>query len=98
MVSDLHRHPPMTLARLRARHAWILPVAAVAFVLLAIGAYFDRLPWDEPIFNWVVDVRSAWLVTLARRVSFFGSTPVVFTVSIVAALVAARRCPRLAVA
>ena len=34
MVSDLHRHPPMTLARLRSRHAWILPVAAVLFTLL----------------------------------------------------------------
>jgi membrane-associated phospholipid phosphatase len=88
----------MTLARLRARHAWILPIAAVLFSLLAIGAYFDTLPWDEPIFNWVVDLRSAWLVSLARRVSFLGSTPVVITVSVVAALVAWRRCPRLAVA
>jgi undecaprenyl-diphosphatase len=98
MVSDLHQHPPMTLARLRARHTWILPVAAVLVSLLAIGAYFDALPWDQPIFDWVVDVRSAWLVTLARRVSFFGSTPVVFTVSGLAALVAWRRCPRLAIA
>ena len=88
----------MTLARLRARHAWILPVAAVLFTLLAIGAYFDALPWDKPIFNWVVDVRTHWLVTLARRVSFLGSTPAVLTVSGLAALVAARRCPRLAVA
>src|SRR5215475_14652176 len=98
MVSDLHRHPPMTLARLRARHAWILPVAAVLFSLLALGAYFDALPWDKPIFNWVVDVRSDWLVTIARRVSFLGSTPVVIAVSVIAALVAWRRCPRLAVA
>jgi undecaprenyl-diphosphatase len=37
-------------------------------------------------------------VTLARRVSFLGSTPVVLTVSVLAALVAWRRCPRLAVA
>jgi hypothetical protein len=58
-------------------------------------ARFDALPWDKPIFNWVIDSRST---TLARRVSFFGSTPVVFVVSGLAALVAWQRCPRLAIA
>ena len=88
----------MTLARLRERHTWILPVAAVAFTLLAIGAFFDALPWDEPIMNWVVDMRTDRLVSFIRHISFLGSTPVVFTVSFLAALVAWRRCPRLAVA
>jgi undecaprenyl-diphosphatase len=98
VVSDLHRHPPMTLGRLRARHAWILPVVALLFTALAIAARFNALPWDKPVFHWVISVRSAWVATLARRVSFFGSTPVVWTVSGLAALVAWRRCPRLAVA
>jgi undecaprenyl-diphosphatase len=88
----------MTLARLRERHGWILPVAAVLFTLLAIAAFFDALPWDEPIMNWVVDMRTDRLVSVIRHISFLGSTPVVFMVSLLAALVAWRRCPRLAVA
>jgi undecaprenyl-diphosphatase len=97
-MTDLHVHPPMTMARLNARHAWILPVTAVLLVLLAVGAAFDALPWDKPIFDAVVDARTPWLETAARRVSFFGSTPVVFTVAAIAALLAWPRCPRLALA
>jgi hypothetical protein len=89
---DLHQHPPMTLRRLRARYGWILPLTAVLFVLLAVGARFDTLPWDAPIFDAVVDARTPWLVSLARRVSFLGSTPVVLTVAALAALLAWRRC------
>jgi hypothetical protein len=51
LMTDLHQHPPMTLGRLHARHAWILPVVAVLFVLLALGAAFDALPWDKPNFD-----------------------------------------------
>jgi undecaprenyl-diphosphatase len=97
-MTDLHQHPPMTLARVHARHAWILPVTAMLFVLLALGARFDALPWDKPIFRAVVDARTSWLETLALRVSFFGSTRVVLVVSAIAALLAWRRCPRLALA
>jgi hypothetical protein len=85
-VIDFHQHPPMTMRRLHARHGWILPLAATLFVLLAIGAYFNALPWDEPLRNAAIDARTSWLVTLARRVSFLGSTPVVLTVAAVAAL------------
>lgn len=95
---DLHQHPPMTMARVHARHAWILPVTATLFVLLAIGAAFDLLAWDKPIFNAVVDARTPWLETAARRVSFFGSTRIVLTVAAIVALFAWRRCPRLALA
>jgi undecaprenyl-diphosphatase len=97
-MTDLHQHPPMTMARVHARQAWILPVTATLFVLLALGAAFDALPWDKPIFDAVVDARTPWLETLARRVSFFGSTPVILTVAGIAALLAWRRCPRLALA
>ena len=97
-VVDLHEHPPMTMARVHARHAWILPTAAVLFVLFAVGAAFDLLWWDTPIFNAVVDARSPWLEELARRVSFFGSTPVVLVVAAIVALLAFQRCPRLALA
>lgn len=97
-MTDLHQHPPMTMMRVHARQAWILPVTAVLFVLLAIGAAFDALPWDKPIYEAVIDARSPWLETVARRVSFFGSTRVVFPVAAIAALFAWRRCPRLALA
>jgi undecaprenyl-diphosphatase len=97
-MTDLHQHPPMTMARVHARQAWILPVTAVLFILLAVGAAFDALPWDKPIFNAVIDARTPWLDDAARRISFFGSTRVVFTVAAIAALFAWRRCPRLALA
>jgi undecaprenyl-diphosphatase len=63
-----------------------------------MGAARDALPWDRPIFDTIVDWRTPWFETLARRVSFFGSTPVVLTVAAIAALVAWVRCPRLALA
>jgi undecaprenyl-diphosphatase len=88
----------MTLGRLHARHAWIVPLVATLFALLAVGAAFDVLPWDRPIFDAVVDARTPWIVTAARRVSLLGSTPVVLTVAALAALLAGRRCPRLALA
>jgi undecaprenyl-diphosphatase len=97
-MTDLHQHPPMTMARVHARQTWILPVTAVLFLLLALGAARNALPWDKPIFEAVVDARTPWLDTLARRISWFGSTPVVLTVALIAAVLAWRRCPRLALA
>ena len=97
-MTDLHQHPPMTMARVHARQAWILPVTAVLFILLAVCAALDALPWDKPIMDAVIDARGPWLANAARRVSFFGSTRVVFPVAAIAALFAWRRCPRLALA
>ena len=56
------------------------------------------LVWDRPITNWVVDSRSSGIDDVFRNLSFLGSTKVVLLVSAIAALLAARRCPRLAVA
>jgi undecaprenyl-diphosphatase len=97
-VTDLHVDPPMTMARASARCRWILPTAALVFGALAVGAVAGRLAWDEPITRWVVDARTPSFDAVFRRVSFLGSTPVVLTVSAVAALLAWRRCPRLAIA
>ena len=97
-MTDLHSHPPMTLARLEARLGWILPVAAILFVLLAIGASFDALPWDKPITQAAIDARTPTMNDVARAISRFGSTPVVLSVAALAALIAWPRCPRLAVA
>jgi undecaprenyl-diphosphatase len=97
-VTDLHLDPPMTMARVHAMQRWILPVAAGVFVVLAVGAMAGWLFWDEPITRWVVDARTSGLDAFFRRVSSMGSTPVVLTVSVVAAAAAWRRCPRLAMA
>jgi membrane-associated phospholipid phosphatase len=97
-MSDLHLDPPMTVKRVHAAHRWILPTAAVLFVALAIGAMAGWLFWDEPITNWLVDNRTEALNTFFRRVSFFGSTYVVFAVSLAAAGLSWRRCRPLAIA
>jgi undecaprenyl-diphosphatase len=94
----LHEAPPMTMARVGARHRWILPAALTLFVVLAAGAMLDALPWDEPVTSFLVNARTPWLDELVLNISFLGSTKVVLPVAAVLALVAWRRCPRLAVA
>ncbi len=92
-------HPaPYTLGHLHARHPWVLPAVGVAFVLLAVGAAFNFLPWDAALTREAVSLRSPTADAVFRRISWFGSTPVVLTVAGVAALAAWRRCPRLAIA
>jgi membrane-associated phospholipid phosphatase len=98
VVTDLHLEPPMTLRRLVAGHRWILPSAAIAFAALGVGAITGALVWDGPITRWVVGARNSELDSVFLRLSFLGSTPVVLLVSAVAVLLAARRCPRLALA
>jgi undecaprenyl-diphosphatase len=88
----------MTLGRITDVHRWVLPLAAVVFAALGIGAMTGLLVWDRPITNWVVDSRSPWIDDVFREVSFLGSTKVVLTISAIAALPAARRCPQLAIA
>ena len=91
-MTDLHLEPPLTLGRVHRRARWLLPVAAVVFVLLGIGAAVDTLPWDEPITEEVVEARGDQRNSIAERVSWFGSTPVVLLVAAGAAAVAFRRC------
>lgn len=106
MSTDVHvgeiaprdHRPPYTLGQFHARYPWVLPVGAALFVLLAVGAAFDLLFWDEPITRALVDLRTPTLNHVARRVSWFGSTKVVFALAAVLALAAWRRCPRLALA
>ncbi|MGH9264054.1 MAG: phosphatase PAP2 family protein [Acidimicrobiales bacterium] len=90
--------PPVTLAHVHARHRWVMPLAGTVFVLLAIGAAHEWLPWDRPITKAAVDARTPSTDAVALKVSFLGSTPVVLSVAFVAAAVAWRRSPRLAVA
>ena len=88
----------MTLGRVAARAGWLLPAVAIVFVLLAIGAAFEALPWDEPITEAVIDARTDTGNDIARTISRFGSTPVVLTVAAVVAAVAWPRCRNLAIA
>jgi membrane-associated phospholipid phosphatase len=92
-----HRSP-YSLGQFHARYPWVLPIGAALFVLLAVGAAFDLLFWDEPITRALVDLRTPTLDHVARRVSWFGSTRVVFALAAVLALASWRRCPRLALA
>jgi len=98
-VSCAHRHEPVTLPAVTRLGYGAPVVAVVAFVAFAVGAQFDDgLPWDEPINDWVLDNRSGWIDTIALRVSWFGSTPVIIATAVLLAFVAWRRCPRLAIA
>ena len=92
-----HRSP-YSLGQFHERYPWVLPVGLVIFVLLAIGAAFELLPWDQPITDWIVGHRTDTLDTVVRRISWFGSTKVVLVVAALAAAAAWRRCPRLAIA
>lgn len=97
-MKDVHLDLPMTMRQVEARLAWVLPAAAVLFLLLALGARADALPWDAPITEAAVDSRTPATNDVALAVSRLGSTPVVLTVAGLAAVVAWRRCPQLAVA
>jgi undecaprenyl-diphosphatase len=88
----------MTVRSIHAAHGWILPIAAMVVSALAVGAVGGWLFWDAPITRWMVDSRTAGLNDFFSRVSFLGSTKVVVTVSLAAAALSWRRCPRLAIA
>jgi len=106
MSTDVHvaesarrDHPsPYTMGQFHARYPWVLPIVAALFVVLAVGAAFDLLFWDKPITRALVDLRTPTLNHIARRVSWFGSTKVVFPLAAILALASWRRCPRLAMA
>ena len=95
-MANLHLAPPMTLARITQVQRWVLPAAVALFGALGIGAIAGVLVWDGPITSWVVASRSSGIDDLFRELSFLGSTKVVLLISAIAALLAARRCPRLA--
>jgi membrane-associated phospholipid phosphatase len=92
-------HPtPYTLGEFQARNRWVLPLLVGAFLLLAIGAAINSLPWDAALTRAAVGLRTPTTDAVFLRISWLGSTPVVLTVAGVAALAAWRRCHRLAIA
>ena len=97
-IPDRDHRSPYSMGEFHARYPWVLPVFAIIVSLLAIGATFEWLVWDKPITEFLVGHRTEALDAVFKRVSWFGSTKVVFPVAAIAALAAWRRCPRLALA
>jgi undecaprenyl-diphosphatase len=91
-----HLDPPTSPSRLLGNPLTRLVAVALAFVGFAVAAAIDGgsllLRVDQPIERFVITHRSAWLDDVFRRISFFGSTPVVLIGGLVLAAVAWRRC------
>jgi undecaprenyl-diphosphatase len=96
-----HLDPPTSPSRLLGNPLTRLVAVTLAFVGFAIAAAVDGgsmlLRVDRPIERFVITHRSAWLDEVFRRISFFGSTPVVLVGGLVLAIVAWRRCRVVAV-
>jgi undecaprenyl-diphosphatase len=96
VVPLCHLDPPTSPSRVLGNPLTRLVAVSLAFVGFAIAAAVDGgavlLRVDEPIERFVVTHRSAWLDEVFRRISFFGSTPVVLVGGFLLAVVAWRRC------
>ena len=86
------------MGELHAQARWILPAAAALFVILAVLARFDALPWDRPITQWIDDHRTSGLNHFWRNVTELGGDRVVWVVVAVLAVVSWPRCRPLAIA
>jgi undecaprenyl-diphosphatase len=94
----LHADPPLTMRKVHAEANWIVPFAAGMFLLLAVLAAFDWLPWDRPITEWIADHRTADLNDFWRAVTELGGEQVVWVVALACAAAAWPRCRPLAIA
>jgi undecaprenyl-diphosphatase len=96
-----HLDPPTSPSRVLINPITRLMAVALAFVGFAVAAAVDGgsalLSVDQPIERFVVTHRSPWLDEMFRRISFFGSTPVVLLGGLTLAIVAWRRCRMVAV-
>jgi undecaprenyl-diphosphatase len=93
---DRHLDPPTSPLRVLSNPLSRLVAVAAALAVLAIAAAVNDgwllLHVDAPIERWVIANRSAWLDATFRRISFFGSTPVVLLGGLTLAIAAWRRC------
>jgi undecaprenyl-diphosphatase len=97
-MTDLRADPPITLRRLRDRWPWMMPALVATFVVLAVAAAWELIPWDEAITRWAVDSRTPLRDDVARYVSRLGATPTVVIVTVALAAASWRRCRLLAIA
>ena len=95
---DLHAAPPMTMRDLQSGMRWIVPVAGGAFLVLAVLAALDALPWDRPITEWIAERRTTGLNDFWRSMTELGGERVVRVVALCCAVLAWPRCRPLAIA
>ena len=95
---DLHAAPPVTMRDLQSGMRWIVPVAGGAFLVLAVLAALDALPWDRPITEWIAERRTTGLNDFWRSMTELGGERVVRVVALCCAVLAWPRCRPLAIA
>jgi membrane-associated phospholipid phosphatase len=86
------------MLQLHGQFPWIIPVAGALFLVLAVLARLDALPWDRPVTEWFVDQRTPRLDDVARSITQFGADTTAWPVVALCALVAWPRCRPLALA
>jgi hypothetical protein len=67
----VHDKPPFSMLQLHGRVPWIVPVAGGLFLVLAVLARFDALPWDRPVTEWVVDQTAGLLIAASLLTVFY---------------------------
>ena len=93
----LHAKLPLTMRNIHAEASWIVPIAAGIFVVLAVLAAFDWLPWDRPITEWIAGHRTSGYDDFWGALTELGGERVVWVVAGVCAA-AWPRCRPLAIA
>jgi membrane-associated phospholipid phosphatase len=101
-VSLLHRDPPISPVRFFGSRAIWLPLVISAALTLAVlasyegGRILDTV--DEPVAEWIADVRTDTATDVFNSISRLGDNIVVFAIGAVLAAISWRRCRYLAIA
>ena len=95
---DLHTVPPLTMRDLQSGMRWLVPAAGGTFLVLAVLAALDALPWDRPITEWIADHRTAGLNDFWRFITELGGERVAWVVAGCCVALAWPRCRPLAIA
>jgi len=96
--TPLTTRTPVTFRAVRERWPLLVPFAVLLPLALGIAAMIDHslLFWDTTITSAAVDSRGTWVDQLALTMSRLGAWPIVYPAAAGLALIAYRRCPRLA--
>ena len=97
---SLHGHPPLTPAGVLLAWRYTIPLVALAFALLAVGAIVHEgsvlLTWDEPVTRALIDLRSPGLDGVVKSLSSLGGITVVTLVLLLLLLLVWYECRSLA--